>query len=217
MSIVANPRPGVNAALLQDCGKVRRYRDRNGEIRERRCCSPRCCLVGRKRWASRTAAALCRSFRLLSPTHEARVSLFRWPAKEFLAALQGFQRRLKYELQDRQAAGLEWCRVVHWPDGADVHAHYVLRTDGELSEELLLRLWQRCHPKEARDDADAHLSPVRSGPALAHYVTCNVVAGLAPAGWRGRAVSYSGSFLAAPVRTLWQECLDERYEPGPDN
>src|SRR5207253_7980223 len=98
-----------------------------------------------------------------------RVSLFRWPARELLEALPAFQRRLKYELRTKQGAVLEWCRVHHWPADAGPHTHYLLRTGGDLDEKLLLQLWRRSCPRDARDDANAHLAAVRSAPALARY------------------------------------------------
>ena len=98
---------------------------------------------------------------------------------------------------------------MHWPKDADPHAHYLLRTGGDLHEELLLQLWRRSCPRDAHDGADAHLDTVRSAPALARYVTHN--AGVLPSDWRGQPVTYSAGFLLAPVRVLWQECLAGWY------
>jgi hypothetical protein len=139
------------------------------------------------------------------------VSLFRRPARDFLAALPLLSRRLPYEVRTRQGVALEWCRVLHCPEDADPHAHYLLRTGGDFDEEALLRLWRRCCPQDARDDADAHLAPARSPPALAHYLAGNAAAGAIPPGWRGQAVTYSRGFLTAPRRALWAECLAEWY------
>jgi hypothetical protein len=206
------------APVLKDCGRVWPYRDGKGERQERRCRNPRCCFAGRDRWARRIAAVLRRSFRTRPPTHEVRLTIFGRGAGDLLRALRRMLARLKYQLRVRQGAEFEFSRIIEWSPEGQVHAHLVLRTTGDLTEDTVRELWLKSCPAGG---ASSHCEPARSAVALAKYVVKDLLKDedktLVPAGFRGRVFSCSRNFLTARAAALWRACLNEWYSGEQDH
>lgn len=175
------------------------------------CGRPRCSLECRDRWAKKLALCLRRSFEVLPPTHEVRVTVFGVISDRDLSlAIGRFMRRLRYWLRTR-GSGSEYLIVNEWSEGHR-HTHTLLRAEANLTPRTIRELWTKTLPGMPFTH---HCAPVANPVGLANYVVKHLKDGakkeLAPESFRGRIYSYSKGFFTKPVAALWEEQLSEWY------
>jgi hypothetical protein len=118
--------------------------------------------------------------------------------------LAAFLRRLRRWLL------FAYYRVFEFHHGQP-HIHMLVRADGELTEELVKRLWRATGGRYA----SAHCAPVRDTLRMARYVVKAIKdehkKELPPEGLRVRLIAYSKHFFRRSVKQLQAELVAEWY------
>jgi hypothetical protein len=159
------------------------------------------------------AACLRRSFRELSPTHELRLTVLGIISdRELSLAISRFLRRLRYWLSCL-GLGFEYFTVQEWSDGHR-HTHILVRTEADLTPEVVGTLWQKTLPSM---QVTKHCDRVRNPVGMANYVVKHLKDSskkeLPPEGFQGRIYAYSRHFFTKQVAALWKEQCQEWYPP----
>ena len=167
------------------------------------CGRPRCSWQCRNLWARRMSAALRRSVAVLPPTHFLTLAVLDpIGPKELTRCVGRVLRRLRYR-------GCEYLCVSEWREGRR-HHHVLVRIAGELTGVVVAGLWRASCPGVR---ARSYCRPVRSAEASVRYIVKDMKNGskkeVPPAEFSGRLFSYSGHFLAEPLKVLMRAVVKE--------
>jgi hypothetical protein len=149
------------------------------------------------------SAALRRSFAVLPPTHFLTLKVLT-PilTRDLTGCVAKFLRRLRRR-------DCEYFAANEWSEGQR-HHHILVRAEGELTAGAVAELWREsCRGASVT----SYCRPARSAAAAARYIVKDLKDGskkeVPPVEFSGRLFSYSGHFLAQPLKVLMRAVVKE--------